>query len=82
MFVTFPHPILQVYTSETSIDCVLHRCSISYNIPLYPLPAHTPEVETVDEVCLETPSVTLEQPSKLSLGRKGAKIPGLQTART
>lgn len=52
------------------------------NIPLYTLPAHTPEIEKVDEVGLETPSLTPEQPSKLSLGKKEAKIPGLQTAGT
>lgn len=82
LLVTFPHPIIQVYISEISVDYVLHRCSISYNIPLYTLPAHTPEIGKVDEVCLETPNLTLEQPLKLFLGRKEEKIPGLQTAGT
>lgn len=80
LLVTFPHPIIQVFISEISVDYVLHRCSTSYNIPLYTLPAHTPEVGKVDEVCLETSSLTPEQPLKLFLGRKEAKIPGLRTA--
>lgn len=77
LYLPSSHPL-----SETSIDSVLHRCSISYNIPLYTLPAHTPEIGKVDAVGLETPSLTLEQPSKLPLGRKEAKIPGLQIAGT
>lgn len=52
------------------------------NTPLYPLPAHTPGTEEVGEVHLEIPSSTFEQASKLSVGRKGAKIPGLQTCKT
>lgn len=82
LLVSFPHPILQVYTSETSIDYILHRCSISYNIPLHTLPAHTPAIGKVDGVYLETPILPLKQPYKLSLGRKEAKIPGLQALGT
>lgn len=75
---------LQAYIGETSIDYVLPGCSIfpRHNTPLYPLPAHTPGTGKVDEAHPEIPSLTLEQASKLSVGWKRAKIPGLRTART
>lgn len=73
---------LQAFLGETCIDYVLPGCGTSppHSTPLYPVPAHTPGTGKVDEVLLEIPSLTLEQASKLSVGRKGAKIPGLRTA--